>query len=71
MGFLNLLNIKTFSSSKRFLNGGCEKSWGWGRHLEAATKNLGQYRGSIFVSRDRKKNHVRETKGKILNWKVL
>lgn len=41
MGFLNLLNIKTFSSSKRLLNGGCgRRGWGWGRHLETAAKNL-------------------------------
>lgn len=67
MGFLNLLNIKIFSSSKRFLNGGCGESWGWGRHLETATKNLGQKRGIIFVSMDRKKEIMLRKLGKFLN----
>lgn len=55
MGFLNLLNIKTFPSSERFLNGGCGRSWGWGKHLDKATKNFGQNRRRISISTDKKK----------------
>lgn len=66
--FLNLLNIKTFSSSKIFLNGDCGKSWGWERHLEIATKNWGQNTGRVFASMDRKKkkNMLGKLRGKFL-----
>lgn len=69
MGFLNLLNIKTFPSSERF-HGGSEKIWGGGtvwiqlQRTQART----DVESSFPQIEKEKKNHIVETKGRFCNW---